>query len=118
MSGGTFKGKTKHYIDCVAWSKATINFSEGTKYQGKLDVYFEYLYVYALIQLCCVSAYNSERDIYMNARMKMKPYLKRTKQISKDILDFNYGKLKSFVLREVVSRNYILATLIAKLALR
>lgn len=118
MSGGTFKGKTKHYIDCVAWSKATMNFSEGTKYQGKLDVYFEYLYVYALIQLCCVSAYNSERDIYMNAKMEMKPYLKRTKQISKDILDFNYGKLKSFVLRKVVSRNYILATLIAKLALR
>lgn len=109
MSGGTFKGKTKHYIDCVAWSKATMNFSEGTKYQGKLDVYFEYLYVYALIQLCCVSAYNSERDIYMNAKMEMKPYLKRTKQISKDILDFNYGKLKSFVLRVLIPNSYFMA---------
>lgn len=116
MSGGTFKGKTKHYIDCVAWAKASKNFARGTKYQENLSTYFEYLYVYALIQLCCVAAYNKEHDLYMKAKSEMKPYLQRTKKVSGEILDFNYGRLKSFVLRVLIPSNYFLAKVLTNIA--
>lgn len=115
MSGGTFKGKTRHYIDCVDWAKATVGFAKETRHERKLDDYFEYLYVYALIQLCCVSAYNGECDVYRKAKKEIIPYLQKQNCLSKEILDFNYGKLKSFVLRVLIPNSYFISRVITKL---
>ena len=116
MSGGSFKGKTEHYIDCVEWAKNTINFAKESKYQETLDKYFQYLYVYALIQLCCVAAYNSEYVIYKEAKKKMNTYLPTTKELLKEILDFNFGKLKSWILRKIVTNSYVLTKVATKIA--
>lgn len=116
MSGGSFKGKIQHYIDCVEWAKRSMDFAKGTKYQGQLDTYFQYLYVYALIQLCCVAAYNNQRLIYKEAKRKMLDYWPTTKGLSKEILDFNFGKTKGFVLRSVIPSSYFLARAATKIA--
>lgn len=64
---GSYKGKTNYFLDVAERAKRQKTFIKNTKYEVSLNKYFEYRYIFALLQLCCVSAYNSNKKIYFSA---------------------------------------------------
>lgn len=116
VSGGGLKGKIKHYQSVVEFAKKQQAYIVGTKYEQELKEYFEYRYIYALIQLLLVSAYNLDAKKFHEA----KKMLEQTgfNKMTKIVLDNNYGKKKSFILRKVVPCNYWLTNIACKIAMQ
>lgn len=117
LSGGNLEGRVPYYKKCVELSRGLKKIIIGTQYEESLDTYFDYRYIYTLILLSIVAAKNSDRNAYQEANAE----LKRMEYKKNPYLHFisnDYGKLKAWVVTEVIPMNYVIANIVAKAALR
>lgn len=112
LSGGNYKGKVNHFEEGAKISAKLKKLIKDTPYEQELDEYFDYRYIYALLMLEIVAAINSDKEAYQNAAKELKRMDFRKNKYTKLILDNNHGKLKSFVVRNLVTMSYSLAKII------
>lgn len=114
LSSSNFGGRVKKFKSGVEQASHLKELLEGTEYEKSLAPYFDYRYIYTLLQLEVVAAVNKDRAAYKEASRELKRIKFKSNRHLKEILDYNHGKLKSFVLREVISASYPAAVLITK----
>ena len=114
MSGGTFKGKTAHFRKGAEISSELQGMIRGTPWEQDLREYFEYRYIYTLLQLEIVAAVNDSREDYAWAASELKRLHFRRNPLTRTILDENHGRLKSLVMRRGIPMGYQPARLITK----
>ena len=117
LSGGNLEGRVPYYKKCVELSRGLKKIIIGTQYEASLDTYFDYRYIYTLILLSIVSAKNSDKKAYHEAHVE----LKRMNYKKNPYLHFianDYGKLKAWVVTNVIPINYFVANTVVKVALR
>lgn len=112
---GSYIGKTEYFSLVAMRAKRQKEFLKGTAYENMLDEYFDYRYIYSLLQLCCVCAFNSEKDKYSETKKKLQNISYKKNIYCKLILDRNHGKLKSYFLRNIITSNYYLAQIICSI---
>lgn len=117
MSGG-FHGKLKHYAKNARLSSTLKNILNGTGYENELGPYMDYRYIYTLIQLQIVAAIDSNRQEYKYAKKELKRMNFKNNPYTKLILDDNHGKLKSFVMRNIITFSYLTARIVTKLVFK
>ena len=115
MSGSY--GNTKHYCDDVNRVKKLYKCMKSYKLSGYWDNYFAFYVIYSLYLVLIVSARNGEKKIFQTARSYLKKYIKRNDLLVKEIMDENFGKLRSFVIRNILPINYYCSNMIVSLAL-
>lgn len=118
LSGGSYRGKVPKFRRGVEMTFELNRLIDGTKYEETLSEYFAYRIIYTLLQLAVVSSINSDRDNYEFARTELRKRHPQTNPLTREILDFNHGRLKSFVLRRLIPANYCLARLITSIVYR
>ena len=96
-SGGTYKGKVPRFIEQVELTKKLPKLLIGTGYEESLKDYFEYRVIYTLLMLAIVAAINSDKENYRSACREQEKFKKHP--LVKVILDNNFRKIKSFVVR-------------------
>ena len=120
MSGsgknGGYKGKVAKFVNGAEVTSKLKKLLVGTPYEQELSAYFDYRYIYALLMLEIVATINSDKEAYQKAAKELKRMDFRKNKYTKLILDYNHGKLKSFVVRNVVANSYILAKAVTSLA--
>ena len=114
ISGGSYKGKTQrfaHFAECSSHLSETLL----TDSDRSLEPYFEYRHFYCLFQLMIVAAINGEKSVYDNANKELHELNFRKNPYTKMILDYNHGKMKSFVVRNLLTLGYIPAKVITSI---
>lgn len=111
---GSYKGKLNYYLEVAKRAKAQQKFLDDTPYIESLRGYFEYRYIYSLIQVCCVAAVNDNKQAYQETVKKLKKLEFKRNQYTKKVLEADYGKIKSFALINVIPVNYEIARKICK----
>ena len=111
---GSYKGKLDYYLEVAERAKSQQKFLEDTPYRDKLQKYFEYRYIYTLIQVCCVATVNDNKSTYEKATQELKKLRYKKNAYTSLILNYNYGKLKSYILVHVIPMNYYVARKICK----
>ena len=114
LSSANFEGRVQKFKSGVEQASHLKEILRGTKYESSLSAYFDYRYIYTLLQLEVVAAVNKDRTAYMEASRELERMHFRSNQYVKEILDFNHGKKKSFVLRNFIPASYSAAVLITK----
>lgn len=117
MSGGSYKGKVQKFYNASVITKSLPDMLVGTPYESSLRPYFDYRYIYTLILLEIVSAINNDKKEYKYANDELKRIKYKKNPYTKLILDNNHGKLKSFVLRNVVSLSYPFAKIATRIGM-
>lgn len=102
----------------VEKTKKQVQIANRFRLQRDMIRYFDYWLIYAQLQLIIVAANCSKKNEYMLAVKKYKELNPNENSYTKKVLDYNYGKLKSFVMRKLMPSNYYIGSLIAKVALR
>ena len=114
MSGGSFSGKVEKFRQGAAMSSKLYKIIAGTQYEDELKEYFQYRYIYTLLQLEIVSAINCDKKMYTFAGRKLRALNYNANKYIKAILDNNHGQLKSFVLRRIIPRSYLAALAVTR----
>ena len=109
LSGGSYLGKVPKFRRAVEITSQLHELIDGTQYEDELKSYFEYRQFYTLFQLAVVAAINKDRENYDYACHALKEKHFRRNPLVKEILDHNHGKIKSFVLRNMIPSNYSIA---------
>jgi len=78
--------------------------------------YYDAGILYAIIQVLITASYSRQKSAYQHYKIMYKEY-KHNNLISQ-ILDDDFGKMKSFVVRKVIPSNYSLARVVTKVALK
>lgn len=110
--------KTSWYI---LNTQKSIRFREAIHCFGLDDEwgeYYDFCISFAYIQAMIISAFNSEREVYLRMREENRKYKMYENYYSKIVMDSQFGKIKSFVMRWVIPFNYTAASLISKYALK
>jgi hypothetical protein len=81
-----------------------------------LKEYFEYRYIYTLIQICCVAAVNDSKMAYQEAVCELKSLKYKSNSYTNKVLNADYGKAKAYILIHVIPANYEIARKICKKA--
>lgn len=81
--------------------------------------YFEYREIYYMLQTMLIAANAKDKENFNRVKKELLsyPYPYRCNQHLKPIIDHNYGKLKSYVLRNLVPLNYSFTRIMCKAAL-
>ena len=111
------KGNVEWYKKNVVKTKNQMNEAKHLELPEDWITYFEYRYIYSWLQLMIVAAFNNEEDVYTNCLKQLRQLKWKENQFTKLILTNNYGKLKTFVLLNLMPRNFKVAHIIAKIAL-
>lgn len=112
LSGGSYKGKIKKFISGVGHAKRLSEIIPPDKDTEEMRLYFEYRYIYSLLQLIIVSAINNDRKSFSRAKRALAKVRYLENPLTKEILDYNHGKKKSFVLRKILPVSYVGARII------
>lgn len=81
-----------------------------------LNLYFQYRYIYTLIQVCFIAAINGNKSVYQETKRKLHNMKYLENRYTRLVLNDNFGVLKSFVLAYIVPKNYNLTRLLYKLS--
>lgn len=111
---GSYKGKLTYYQTVSDRAKKQTHFLDDIPYREDLRKYFEYRYIYTLIQVCCVAAVNDNKKAYQEAVRKLKCLKYKDNPYTSLVLNADYGKAKAFVLLHVIPTNYEVARKICK----
>lgn len=109
MSGGSYLGKVQKFKNGVRNSRNLYSIVPKKLRTKGMKRYFEYRLIYALILLCVVAAYNSDKTSYLEGRKELLKLQYLKNPLTKEILDHNHGKVKSFVLRRIIPSSYLAA---------
>ncbi len=115
---GGFANKTAWYVKVAETTERQIEFLDGTQYKETLQEYFKYRYIYSLIQVCVVAAFNGKKDDYKWARAELKQENYKKNIYLDMILTNNHGRLKSIILRNVIPCSYYVANIVTRTVFR
>lgn len=111
---GSYTGKLKYYLEVAKRAEEQQKFLENTSYKDELQEYFEYRHIYTLIQVCCVAAVNDNKEVYQKTVRRLNKLDFKQNPYTKEVLESDYGKVKAFVLINVIPANYEIARKICK----
>lgn len=111
---GSYKGKLQYYLEVAQRAKAQERFLDDIHDRRDLKQYFEYRYIYSLIQVCCVSAVNDNEKQYKKTVHELKKISYKKNPYTNIVLKNNYGKLKAYILKNIIPANYYIAKRICK----
>lgn len=114
MSGGSFKNKVNHYMHVVEIAENQKQYIVGTKYERELKEYFEYRYIYSLIQLLVVSSYNDDYTVYNKTKSMLEKIRYNGNRYTAKVMNCNYGIVKSIVLRRIIPTSFFVAKTVMK----
>ena len=117
-SGGSYVGKVPKFKNAVELSKQLPEMISGSIYENTLKDYFEYRLIYALILLLIVSSINDDKKTYKEAQIELVDLNYKRNKYTKIILDNNHGKIKSFVLRNIITKCFWLSKIITKTVIK
>lgn len=99
---GSYKGKLDYYQIVSERAKKQIHFLDDIPDREELKKYFEYRYIYTLIQVCCVAAINDNKRAYQESVQKLKRLKYKNNPYTSRVL-------KAYVLIHVIPANYEIA---------
>lgn len=108
----------KKFEDNTALAEGLIEYCDAFHLQNTLGEYFNYHKIYTILQRLMVAAFNGNKLSYDNAKKLLWSVNWKSNTLTKEILDHNFGKLKSFIIRHVIPYNYSLSRAICKIGLR
>lgn len=111
---GSYKGKLNYYQTVSKRAREQIHFLNDIPNRKDLEEYFEYRYIYTLIQVCCVAAVNDSKKDYQEAVRELKSLKYKSNSYTNKVLNVDYGKTKAYVLIHVIPANYEVARKICK----
>lgn len=115
LSGGSLKGKLPHYEEGVEYTKMLKKLLiYNTVYEKRLDKYFDYRYIYTLLLVLIVAAYNDEKESYLKAKKELERIEYTKNKYLRPFLNEYYGVLKSIVIRRIITLSYVAAKLITQ----
>ena len=76
--------------------------------------YFDYRIIYYTLMTMLVAANAGDKKAYLTCQKALKK--SSPNQHLKPIMDYNFGELKSLVLRNLIDKNYLLARILCKVA--
>ena len=114
LSSAHFEGRVAKFKSGVDQALHLKDLLLGTKYESALSEYFDYRYYYTLLQLEIVAASNKDKAAYKEAANALSKNKFKSNKYLKPILDYNHGKLKSFVIRNMITMSYYLAVIITR----
>lgn len=113
---GSYKGKLDYYQTVSRRAREQIHFLDDIPDRKDLKEYFEYRYIYTLIQICCVAAVNDSKMAYQEAVCELKSLKYKSNSYTNKVLNADYGKAKAYILIHVIPANYEIARKICKKA--
>ena len=117
ISGGEFIGRVEYYKKGVRITKNLKKLISGTPYEKSLNSYFDYRYIYTLLLLMLVASKNSDKKTYEETRIELK-FIRFKDNIYLDrFIANNYGKLKAWVIVNVIPLNYYISNVLTELTL-
>ena len=110
-----YSGKTDYFIKVADTAFKQKAFLDGLDENlvNQLKEYFDYRYIYALLQLLVVSAYNKKKDVFKSTVTELKTVKYRKNALVPVILRNNHGAKKAFVWRNIVPLSYRLTRFLA-----
>lgn len=85
--------------------------------QDEWGEYYRYRVIYSILQAMIVSAKNGEKELYNQQQKKLCKYNLKQNKYVKLILDNNHGKIKSLVMRRIVSLSYNITYFLTRVVL-
>lgn len=112
-----YSGKIPYFSNIADTTFKQRVFLQGLKRSeaDALKEYFEYRYIYALLQLLVVSAYNENKDVFKTTVHKLKSIKYKKNSLVSVILKENHGWKKAFVWREITPISYKLTKRLTKI---
>lgn len=90
------------------------NLIKNTKLEKKWGDFFDYLIIYSYILMLLIAAYNGEKQLYNDTKIKLKRMNYKANKYTDLVLKENNGNLKAFVLKNIVPNNYMITKIIVK----
>ncbi len=115
---GSYIGKLEYYKEVCERAKKQGQFIRGTQYEKTLKEYFEYRYIFTLLQVCIVAAVNDNKSEYKEARRKLLNLKYKRNLYTRTILKENNGFLKMVVMVYIIPNEYHIARLICRYIFR
>ncbi len=113
-TSGSYKGKILYYQEVAERAKKQKEFLDGTVYEKRLDEYFNYRYIYALLVLCIVAAVNRNEQVFDNAKTELINCKYKKNSYTKSVIKKNFGMLKAMVIVNIIPSSYHLVVVICK----
>lgn len=104
----------KRYVENVGLTEMQKTALVETGLAEGWSEYYDYRIIYSVLQAILVAAYNAERELYTGFKDKLKALKWKKNKYTKVILENNHGKLKAFVLMNIIPLSYRMANLITK----
>lgn len=114
MSGGSYLGKVEKFKNGVRNTRGLYSIVPDHLRTPEMKEYYEYRLIYTLILLMIVAAYNRDRKSYTEACRDLRRMRYLQNPLTKQILDHNHGKMKSFVFRYIVPSSYLATEMITR----
>lgn len=109
---GSYRGKLNYYLEVNERAKKQEQFIADLTNKAELSEYFTYRYIYSLIQVCCVASVDKAEDIYNNSQKELKRLSYKSNQYTEKVLLKDYGRVKSWVLINLIPMNYTISSFI------
>ena len=106
------------FEDNTALAEGMIDYCNAFQLQDTLGDYFKYHKIYTILQTLIVASFNGNRQAYEHAQKLLAENNWKANNLTKEILDYNFGKLKSFVIRNIIPNNYYVSRMVCKFALK
>ena len=105
-------GKTETFIRSIEGTSMQVKAAQANGLYAGWKDYFDYRVIYAILLAVLVSARNGEKDTYLRCRNRLRELKWKKNPYTKEILTYNHGKLKTFVLMHMIPISYAVAHLI------
>lgn len=109
--------KTQKYIRDVEYAYVHIQALQANGLYDGWEEYFDYRLAYAMLLTVLVGAKNGERDVYLRFRNELRQIKWKKNPYTKKVLSCNHGKLKAFVLMNIIPLGYPVAHLVTGLVM-
>lgn len=106
MNGNIIKAKNK------------LELIKGTKFEKEWSEYFEYLVFYSILLMLIVAINNNQKELFKKYQKEIKKSNYKKNRYTKELLNESQGKLKTFVLLNIIIKNYYISMPIVKLFLK
>ena len=106
------------YEKNIEKSKNRLKAIENTKFEEQWKEYFEYTVYYSLLLALIVAINNDNLRVYKKYKKEIKKKIYRENKYKREILLEEQGKIKTFILINVIENSYILSWPIVKIFLK
>ena len=106
-----------HFDKNVHWTENQRIAAESVGLSSDWLEYFDYRVIYSVIQAMIIASHNNDKQSYNKYRSKYKNMNPRKNKYTKMVLRSNHGRLKTFVLTNLIPLNYCVAKIISNIAL-